>query len=457
MCSIIGYIGKTSAASVLVESLKKMEYRGYDSVGIATLENNKILVRKGVGKVLDVDHSLQLYKMPGQIGIGHTRWATHGGINKSNAHPHTDCENNVVVVHNGIIGNYKQLKHNLIKQGHIFQSQTDSEVIAHLIEIHLKRFDIKQAIIETCKQIEGSYSFVAIFKSGIVAGTRLDEPLIIGIGKDGNFISSDVLGFLEYTDKAIFLDNHDIVILDNQDIHLFDFDGSTVSRPITQVAWELGDIDKGKYAHYTIKEIHEQKNSIPLAFAINSSFIKRAVDNISSSTNIFITGSGTSYHSALLAKYLFYKFAKIRTEVIMSSEFEYVPGFIDENSLLIAISQSGETADVLHSVKIAKQHKAKILSIVNITTSSLCRLSNHYIPLNCGPEIGVAATKSFTAQLAVIYSIINNFCKNKTLDISTDTFSNVLNEILKDDLYLETIAEDIKSVRDIYILGSTLR
>ena len=456
MCSIIGYIGKSSAASVLVESLKKMEYRGYDSVGIATLESNKLLIRKGVGKVLDVDNSLHLYKMPGQIGIGHTRWATHGGINKDNAHPHTDCENNVVVVHNGIIDNYKQLKDNLIKQGHIFQSQTDSEVIAHLIEVHLKKFDIKQAIIETCKQIEGSYAFVAIFKSGIVAGTRLDEPLIIGIGNKGNFISSDVLGFLEYTDKAIFLDNRDIVVLDNQDIHLFDFDGNTVVRPITQVAWELGDIDKGIYAHYTIKEIHEQKNSIPVAFAINSHSIKKAVDIISSSKNIFITGSGTSYHSALLAKYLFYKFAKIRTEIIMSSEFEYVSGPIDETSLLIAISQSGETADVLHSVKIAKQHKAKILSIVNISTSSLCRLSDHYISINCGPEIGVAATKSFTAQLAVIYSIIDNFCKNtSTLDISTEIFSNVLNEILNNDVYLEKIAEDIKSVQDIYILGTS--
>ncbi len=456
MCSIIGYIGKFSAASVLVGSLKKMEYRGYDSVGIATLESNKILIRKGVGKVLDVDNSLHLYKMPGQIGIGHTRWATHGGISKANAHPHTDCDNNVVVVHNGIIDNYLQLKDSLIGQGHIFQSQTDSEVIAHLIETYLKKFDIKQAIIETCKQIHGSYAFVAIFKSGIVAGARLDEPLIIGIGNNGNFISSDVLGFLEYTDKAIFLDNHDIVILEDQNINLFDFNGHAISRPITQVAWELGDLDKGKYAHYTIKEIHEQKNSIPVAFQINRTSLKRAVDIISSSKNIFITGSGTSFHSALLAKYLFYKFAKIRTEIIMSSEFEYVSGPIDENSLLIAISQSGETADVLNSVKIAKQHKAKILSIVNISTSSLCRLSDHYVSVNCGPEIGVAATKSFTAQLAVIYSIIDNFCTSiSSLDISTDTFSNVLNEILKDDSYLEKIAEDIKSVQDIYILGTS--
>ena len=313
MCSIIGYIGKCMAASVIVESLKKMEYRGYDSVGIATLERDRILLRKDVGKVMDVDSSLQLNNMPGQIGIGHTRWATHGGITKLNAHPHTDCTNNVVVVHNGIIDNYQQLKDTLIKQEHIFKSQTDNEVIAHLIETYLKKFDdVKKVIIETCKQLCGSYAFVAIFKSGLIAGTRLDEPLIIGMGNDGNFISSDVLGFLEYTDKAIFLDNHDIVILDHQHVNLFDFNGNSVSRPITQVAWELGDIDKGKYAHYTIKEIHQQKNSIPMAFQIDPISLQKAVDLVSSK-NIFITGSGTSYHSALLAKYLFYKSANIRT------------------------------------------------------------------------------------------------------------------------------------------------
>jgi glucosamine--fructose-6-phosphate aminotransferase (isomerizing) len=395
--------------------------------------------------------------MPGQIGIGHTRWATHGGITKLNAHPHTDCTNNVVVVHNGIIDNYQQLKDNLVKEGHIFQSQTDSEVIAHLIEMYLKKFaNVKKVIIETCKQLRGSYAFVAIFKSGLIAGARLDEPLIIGIGNGENFISSDVLGFLEYTDKAIFLDNRDIVILDHQSINLYDFNGNNVFRPVTQVAWELGDIDKGKYAHYTIKEIHQQIKSIPTAFQIDKISLKKAVDIISSSKNIFITGSGTSYHSALLAKYLFYKFAKLRTEIIMSSEFEYMSAPIDENSVLIAISQSGETADVLNSVKIAKENKAKILSIVNISTSSLSRLSDHYVSINCGPEMGVAATKSFTAQFATIYSIINSLCvNNRSLDMSTEMFSKALNEILIDDSYIEKIAEDIKSVKDIYILGKS--
>src|SRR5574339_413740 len=417
MCSIIGYAGKSSAASVLVDSLKRMEYRGYDSVGIATIESSKIFVRKDVGKVIEVEKSLRLGNMPGHVGIGHNRWATHGGINQINAHPHTDCENNIMIVHNGIIENYKQIKEELLANGHIFQSQTDSEVIAHLMELHYKKkHDVKQAIIETCKMLRGSYAFVAIFRSGLVAGTRLDEPLIVGLGKDGNFISSDVLGFLEYTDKSIFLDNQD-----------------------------------------TIKEIHEQQNSILKAYKKKKEIITKFVDIMSESKNVFITGSGTSFHSALLAKYLLNKFSNLRTEIVMSSEFEYMLGPLDENSVLIAISQSGETADVLHSVKMARQKHAKILSIVNVSTSSLARLSDHFIAINCGPEIGVAATKSFTGQLAILYSIVEKLCPDK-IDINKfiNTCDDSMQNILSLESHIETIAEEIKSSQDIYILGKSL-
>ncbi|MFB5599812.1 MAG: glutamine--fructose-6-phosphate transaminase (isomerizing) [Nitrososphaeraceae archaeon] len=456
MCSIIGYTGRFGAASVLIGSLKRMEYRGYDSVGMATIESSKILVRKDVGKVLEVEKSLQLDDMPGQIGIGHTRWATHGSINKINAHPHTDCKNNIVVVHNGIIDNYKQLKIELQKKGHRFRSETDSEVIAHLIESYYsKHNDVKLAIIDTCRRLKGSYAFVVIFKSGLVAGVRQDEPLIIGLGKDGNFISSDVLGFLEYTDRSIFLDNQDIVILNENNVHIYDFNGNPVSRAVTQVAWELGDIDKGKYAHYTHKEIHEQQHSIQRAFGIKEEQINKFIDIISKSKNIFITGSGTSYHCAMLAKYLLNKLSDIRTEIVMSSEFEYMSGLLDENSVLIAISQSGETADVLHAVKIAKQKNAKILTIVNIPTSSLARFSDHYITINCGPEIGVAATKSFTGQLAIIYSIVNRLSSTK-LDTNFSNFTNIVKKVLVLEPHIEKIAEEIKKTKDIYILGKSL-
>lgn len=456
MCSIIGYTGRFGAASVLIGSLKRMEYRGYDSVGMATMESSKILVRKDVGKVIEVEKSLQLDAMPGQIGIGHTRWATHGSINKINAHPHMDCKNNIVVVHNGIIENYKQLKVDLQNNGHIFKSETDSEVIAHLIECHYSKYnDVKQAVIETCKNLKGSYAFVVIFKSGLVAGARQDEPLIIGLGKDGNFISSDVLGFIEYTDQSIFLDNQDIVILNENNVSIYDFNGDPVSRDVTQVAWELGDIDKGKYAHYTHKEIHEQQYSIEKAFGIQTESINKFIDVILKSKNIFITGSGTSYHCAMLAKYLLNKLSDIRTEIVMSSEFEYMSRLLDKNSVLIAISQSGETADVLHAAKIAKQNHAKILSIINIPTSSLARFSDHYLTINCGPEIGVAATKSFTGQLAIFYSIVNKLSSTR-IETKFSDFSDIINEVLEQESHIEKIAEDIKKTKDIYILGKSL-
>ena len=261
MCSIIAYKGKKSAAPILVDSLKRMEYRGYDSVGVATIDSGSILVRKGTGKVVEVNKSLNMSQMPGRIGIGHTRWATHGGVTDSNAHPHSACNNHIAVVHNGIIENYRELKEELISAGHSFASETDSEVIAHLLEIHYSK-GMRGAMIETCKKLRGNYAFVAIFQDGTIAGARYEEPLIIGVANDSYFISSDVLGFLEYTDKAIFLENGDIGIVDSSKLEVFNLEGAPVAHPITQVAWELGDIDKGKYAHDTLKEINEQRLTV---------------------------------------------------------------------------------------------------------------------------------------------------------------------------------------------------
>ena len=357
MCSIIGYKGNLSAvAPVLVESLQKMEYRGYDSVGLATVDGGKILIRKGIGKVAEVTSNLNLEIMPGHMGIGHTRWATHGGILDKNAHPHYACNQNIAIVHNGIIENYKELKEELIRAGHKFQSDTDSEVIAHLLESNYdKQGDIKTAVMETCRRIKGAYSFVAIFECGSLAGARYDEPLIIGIADDGFFISSDVLGFIRYTDKAIFLDNKDMVIFTGGGLELFDSTGVSVSRQVTKVAWELGAADKGKYAHHTLKEIHEQNRTIMKALDQEEKRVRLFCDLLSNSKNLYITGSGSSYHSALIAKHILRKYVRLKAETVMSSEFQYAPESIDNNSVLLAISQSGETADVLQSVKIAKE------------------------------------------------------------------------------------------------------
>ena len=458
MCSIIGYTGTLFAAPVLVQSLKRMEYRGYDSVGIATINSGKILIRKGIGKVAEVAESLDLDHLPGKIGIGHTRWATHGGVTDKNAHPHSGCTDDIAVVHNGIIENYNEIKAELIRLGHEFKSQTDSEVIAHLLELNYSTYkDVKLAMIETCNKLGGTYAFVAIFEDGTISGARYDEPLIIGIIDSGCFISSDVLGFLEYTDKAIFLDNKDIVVTDGRTLKLFNFDGNSVTRPITQVAWELGATNKGKYAHHTLKEIHEQIQTIVEAENQNNERLHSFCDILTNAKNVFITGSGTSYHSALIAKHLLSRFVKIRCETIMSSEFQYMLDSVDDKSVIIAISQSGETADVLHAVKIARQMGSKILSVVNIPTSSLARISDSFLSVNCGPEIGVAATKSFTGQLSVIYNIIDRMC-NGCVGISKNKSEIIkaIQIVLDEEIKISKIADTMGDVKDIYILGRSL-
>jgi len=449
-----------NAAPLLVDSLKKMEYRGYDSVGIATMNNGKILISKGVGKVAEVDKNLNFAKLPGQIGIGHTRWATHGGVSDSNAHPHFSCTSDIAVVHNGIIENYVELKDVLLKEGHVFKSQTDSEVIPHLLEKYCKEFnnDYNQALIETCKNLKGSFAFVAVFKNGLICGARFDEPLIIGIAPSALFLSSDVLGFLKYTDKAIFLDNGDIVTMENGQYEIFNLNNDKVFRPVTQVAWELGSTEKGKFAHHTLKEIYEQPSIFFNSLNKNNDF-QKFCNYLKTSSHVYITGSGTSYHSGLLAKHLLAKFAKIRSEVIMSSEFHYFSDTLESDSAIIAISQSGETADVLHAVKKAKEVGSKILSIVNISTSSLARISDAVLVLNCGPEIGVAATKSFTGQLMILYNIAN-FLSNNKLGLgvlSQEKLVGLVKNALNLDNNIKSLVADLDDdIKDIYILGRSI-
>jgi glutamine---fructose-6-phosphate transaminase (isomerizing) len=458
MCSIIGYKGQLNVAPLLVDSLKRMEYRGYDSVGIAIIDNGKIIVKKGVGKVSNVTNQFDFGTMPGHAGIGHTRWATHGRVTNENAHPHYGCTNSVAIVHNGIIENHQELRKELIDLGHIFKSDTDSEVIAHLFEsCNAEQNNIKKTMIETCKRLKGTYAFVAAFEDGSICGSRYDQPLIIGLVDNGYFMTSDVLGFLEYTDKAIFLDNRDIVIIDSKNLQIYDVDGNIVNRAVTQVAWELAAIEKGKYAFHTLKEIHEQPVVVEKAGSKNSDKIEEFCNILRNSENVFLTASGTSYHCALIAKYLLKNFAKIHSETIVSSEFQYTFDGMDNSSVLLALSQSGETADVMQAVKDAKQMGSKILSIVNSPTSSLARISDSFLDIDCGPEIGVAATKSFTAQLFLIYTIVDRLC-NSSLGIEANRASLIeaLRQVLDIETEIEGIASRLQDARDIYVLGRSI-
>ena len=404
MCSIIGYLGSDDAAPIIVHGLGRMEYRGYDSVGVATGSKSRITIKKGIGKVAEVNANLGLDQLHGSTGIGHTRWATHGKVTDKNAHPHLSNSGKIAIVHNGIIENFEELKSNLQNKGYKFQSETDTEVIANLIQLNFdESSDVKQSIIKTVAQLKGHYSFVVIFEDGTLAAARFHEPLIVGVGKDSYYLSSDVLGFIERTDDAIYVDNEDFVIVNNGGMHIFDFDGTPVKYQITKVSKEFADVYKGDYAHFTLKEISEQPDTI--LRAENNEQVQQFVDNIKKSKNLYITGSGTSYNAAEIAKYLISKFAKIKINTVISSEFPFSPDDIEQDSTLIAVSQSGESADVLEAVRIAKKSNTSILSIVNHLNSSLSQESSLSIGLNCGPEIGVAATKSFTSQLAILYKI----------------------------------------------------
>jgi len=451
MCSIIGYSGLESAAPILVKGLQKMEYRGYDSVGIATESGKKIILKKGVGKVVEVNNSIMLDTLPGNIGIGHTRWATHGKVTEKNAHPHSSNSGKIAIAHNGIIENFEELKSELQNKGYKFQSETDTEVIANLIQLNFdETTDIKQSIMKTVNQLKGHYSFVVIFEDGTLVAARFHEPLIVGVGKNSHYISSDVLGFIEKTDDAIYVDNEDFVIVDGSGIHIFNFDGTSVKYQVTKVSKEFADVYKGDFAHYTLKEISEQPDTI--LRAVDNNQIEEFVDNIKQAKNLYITGSGTSYNAAEIAKYLMSKFAKIKINTLISSELPFSPNEIEPNSTLITISQSGESADVLEAVKIAKESNAKILSIVNLLNSSLSQQSSLAIGLNCGPEIGVAATKSFTSQLSILYKITDQLC-NGCINPDWEKVSSAISQILSNNSKIKEIAKNLKDVSDIYVLG----
>ena len=430
-----------------------MEYRGYDSVGVATISGNQILLKKGVGKVANVNGEMKLDSLTGTIGIGHTRWATHGKASTVNAHPHSSNSSKIALVHNGIIDNYLELKKDLIQKGFTFESETDTEVISNLLQFNFEQsHDIKKSLIDTVSKIKGSYSFVAAFTNGTLAAARFHEPLIIGTCKDGYFFSSDALGIIEYTDEVIYPDNRECVIVNQNGIQIFNFEGRPVQHQVTKVSKEFADAYKGEYAHFTLKEISEQPVSVLKAGERTNLELDLAANLIKKAKHLYITGSGTSYNACLIAKHIFAKYAKLKIEPILASEAQFSNNYFDEDSILITLSQSGESADVLETVNIAKKEGAKIISIVNVMTSSLVHISDIAMGLNCGPEIGVAATKSYTSQLALLYKITSKICED-CIDLDLNKISGAINKILIDTSRIQSLSKKLRGVSDIYVLG----
>ena len=458
MCGITGYIGEKEAAPVLLQALKRMEYRGYDSAGISTIHKDNVTIKKDIGRIDSINEKIELGKAEGKIGIAHTRWATHGGVTKENAHPHLSCKQKVVLVHNGIIENYRQLFKEL-SDNHEIKSETDSEVIAHLIEEEYnKEKNPLKTLQNVSKKLNGSFALVVIFsdKKDEIYGVRKYAPLIVGIGEQENFISSDIVSFIDYTDNVIFLEDKEIVKVTSNSIEIVNFDGDKISRDKTHVAWEAADVSKEEFSHHTIKEIHEQSSTVQNALNQDDEEFEEFVNKLTSGKNIFITGSGSSFHIALIFRKMLTKFVDSPVQAFLSSESEEYIESMNDNAILIPISQSGETADLLEVIRNVKDKGVTVLSIYNTVGSSLSRVSDFSLNLNCGPEIGVAATKSFTSQLAIVYKIIFKLGNVKDGNEKIIELSNKIKDILSKEKTLQEIIELINESNDVYFLGRAI-
>ncbi|MBI4452716.1 glutamine--fructose-6-phosphate transaminase (isomerizing) [Candidatus Woesearchaeota archaeon] len=451
MCGIVGVVSSQNVNEKLFKGLANLEYRGYDSVGMCFLTNNKFNIKKGVGKLEEVHKKLDFLNSSGSIGIGHCRWSTHGGVTKKNAHPHVDCGNRISVVHNGIIENYSELKDELIKKGHKFYSQTDTEVIAHLIEDNLRNNGIEEAVRVSLNKIEGSYALGILFadEPDKLIGARNESPLIVGLGDKENFIASDVPSILSYTNKIIYLEDKEIVVLTKNSHKVIGLDGKEIIKKINTINWSAEAAEKGGYGHFMMKEIHEQP--VAIANTLNERLRNGNVqfekefglsdDYLRKVKRIVIVACGTSWHAGLVGEFMLEELARIPTEVEYASEFRYRHPILDKDTLVIAISQSGETADTISALKEAKKYGVKTLAICNVMGSSITRISDGVIYTRAGPEIGVASTKAFTTQLAVLYLLTIKLSKlRKTLN--EKQIRDMISGIRKIPLQLQSVLDE---------------
>ena len=451
MCGIIGISSNKPVSANIINSLKKLEYRGYDSAGIATLSDGEINEVKSEGRVDNLENNFDLKNLRGNIGIGHVRWATHGIPNSLNAHPHSS--HNVSVVHNGIIENSTILKNHLINKGHNFKSQTDTEVIVHLITEHLKTSELEEAITKTLKQLHGSFALGIVFKDmpDLIVGARRGSPLAVGYGPNENYLGSDSYALKTMTNKISYLNDGEFCILKNNSVEFFNDTGNKINKKILELSENNENYDKGDFKHFMAKEIEEQPVTI-------KNCVKEYVDKINNDINIFnfpwkvneissivLIGCGTAFHSCLMAKYWFENFTTLDVSVDIASEFRYRKNKFKKDALYVFVSQSGETADTYASLDLCNKNKMKTCSIVNVVESSIARDSKFVLPIHCGPEIGVASTKAFLGQMLVLYilSLKISFMRK---DIDKETYVNKIKSLFTlSDLIKKTLETDSKT------------
>lgn len=420
MCGIVGYIGTCQAAPVLLDGLSKLEYRGYDSAGIAVYDGNKIQMQKAMGRLKVLEEMTQNgATLPGTVGIGHTRWATHGAPSDLNAHPHFNKDHSIVVVHNGIIENYLKLKKKLMSKGYEFLSETDTEVIAHMLDYYYNG-DPLATITKVMHRMEGSYALGILFRDhpDEVYAVRKDSPLIVGTSKSGNLIASDVPAVLKYTRDVYFLENEEIVKLTRDGLHFYNIDEEELEKEATHIDWDMNAAEKGGYEHFMLKEMHEQPKAVKDTLTPrikNGDVVIEELgmtdEEIRAIRKIFIVACGSAYHTGVTAKYVFEKLARIPVEVDLASEFRYRDPILPENTLVVIVSQSGETADTLAALRLAKEKGVRTLGIVNVVGSSIAREADNVMYTWAGPEIAVATTKAYSTQLIAQYLLAMKFAK----------------------------------------------
>ncbi len=469
MCGIVGYTGDKKSAPILIKGLKALEYRGYDSAGLATSEKNSIEIVKSVGKVASLEEEVNKQNLEGISGIAHTRWATHGKPTTLNSHTHADCHHDIVIVHNGIIENYKMLKENLIKNNHKFLSETDTEVIAHLLEEQLKNVtdnyeeNFLKAVSSVTNLLEGSYALGIIWKKvpNVIIGTRVKSPLVCGIGENENFLGSDISAFAEFTNKAVYLDDEDLIVLKKDSITIYDTSLHEKYFNIVELDLSAESAGKNGYEHYMLKEINEQpvtvRNTIEAVLKdINNAF-GITKDELKNIKNIMMIGCGTAYHATMVAKYWIEEFCNIPCQAEFASEYKYRQAAIPDETLAIFVSQSGETADTVSAMEKAKEAGFKTIAICNVFASTLARMSDHTFYTKCGSEISVASTKAFTAQLAALFSL-SVLIADAVGNITEERKEYLLNQLAKLPVAIErviTLDKEISQLAEKYYKQNT--